>query len=58
MRRRIYVGPFALLLIASAMIVAGYLGTYFQGQTEALRWNIEVKVLCESQLSVRQPIAA
>jgi hypothetical protein len=43
-RRRIYVGASALLLVASALAVIGYLRMYFQSQTEALRWNIEVKV--------------
>ena len=33
-----------MLLIASAMVLAGYLAAYLQGQTEALRWNIEIKV--------------
>ena len=43
-RRRIYVGASASLLVASALAVIGYLGMYFQIQTEALRWNLEVQV--------------
>src|SRR5436309_13847640 len=45
--RYIYVVAYVvagLLLLASALVVVGYLGMRFQNDREALRWDIEIKV--------------
>ena len=45
--RYIYVVAYVvagLLLLASALVVVGYLGMRFQSDIEALRWDIEIKV--------------
>ena len=41
--RYIYLAA-GLLLLASALVVVGYLGMRFQSDIEALRWDIEIKV--------------